>query len=267
MSKEFKIAFKIIQKLNLNEISNPKSFFADFSIIFSRYGILMMIYWNIFQNHAQNLQDFSFNIVAWSTFFYFSTAILDYKRIFKEYESDIKSGNIETLLNKPLFYLSYRIYWRIGRRLFRYVAVTFVGLFVILSFVEIPESMRNYFFIPTMLLTLITGSLIGYLLFTLISQFAFWIEDISGIVKIVDKLIMILGGSYVPVAFFPDFIYKISIYSPFGAMFFVTHTVYDSWREKWPMMVSIQFFWVVILCILNLSVFNFLKKKVLINGG
>jgi ABC-2 type transport system permease protein len=96
---------------------------------------------------------------------------------------------------------------------------------------------------------------------------AFWIEDINPIFWMVDKMVMILGGSYLPVALFPSFMYKIALYSPFGASQFITHTVYESWKTNWFLLISIQIFWIVILSILAYIVFLKARKKVSVNGG
>jgi len=78
---------------------------------------------------------------------------------------------------------------------------------------------------------------------------------------------MILGGSYLPVALFPTFMFKIALWSPFGASQFVTHTVYKTWQTNWYQLVGIQLFWIVLLGLVVYFMFESAKQKVVVNGG
>jgi ABC-type uncharacterized transport system permease subunit len=78
---------------------------------------------------------------------------------------------------------------------------------------------------------------------------------------------MILGGSYLPVALFPVFMYKLAIFSPFGASQFITHSVYDSWQSNWYMLLGIQLFWIIVLSLVAYVMFAKARQKVSINGG
>ena len=83
----------------------------------------------------------------------------------------------------------------------------------------------------------------------------------------VDKAVMILGCSYLPVALFPAFMFKIALWSPFGASQFVTHTVSESWQTNWYQLVGIQLFWIVLLGLIVYFMFERAKQKVSVNGG
>ena len=83
----------------------------------------------------------------------------------------------------------------------------------------------------------------------------------------VDKTVMILGGSYLPIALFPAFMYKLALYSPFGASQFVTHTVHKTWQTTWYQLIGIQIFWIILSGIIVYFMFEKAKKKVSVNGG
>lgn len=68
-------------------------------------------------------------------------------------------------------------------------------------------------------------------------------------------------------ALFPNFLYKIAIYSPFGASMFVSQIVYDTWKVNWMGLVLIQIFWIIILGIFMIWLFKRAKDKVSVNGG
>jgi len=116
-------------------------------------------------------------------------------------------------------------------------------------------------------LTFICGSILSLFLYLIVGLLSFWIEDINPVFWIVDKAVMILGGSYLPIALFPAFMYKIALYSPFGASQFITHTVYESWQTNWYQLVGIQLFWIVLLGLIIYFMFERAKQKVSVNGG
>jgi len=127
--------------------------------------------------------------------------------------------------------------------------------------------MSWFFFIPTVLGVFILGSILSLLLFSIIGLLAFWVEDINPIFWTVDKAVMILGGSYLPVALFPNSIYNIALYSPFGATQFITHTVYKTWQAEWFLKIGIQAFWIIVLGVVVYFLFQKAKQRVSVNGG
>jgi ABC-type uncharacterized transport system permease subunit len=101
----------------------------------------------------------------------------------------------------------------------------------------------------------------------LVGLLSFWVEDINPVFWVVDKAVMILGGSYLPVALFPGLMYKIAVYSPFGASQFVSHASASAWFSEWPLLVGVQFFWIALFAVAVITVFNLARKKVSVNGG
>ena len=92
-------------------------------------------------------------------------------------------------------------------------------------------------------------------------------EDIKPLHAIIDKSIMILGGSYLPIALFPPLLYKVSIWSPFGASQFITHIVYNNWEDNFLKMISLQIFWIVLLGLLLYLIYKRAEKALTVNGG
>jgi ABC-type uncharacterized transport system permease subunit len=70
-----------------------------------------------------------------------------------------------------------------------------------------------------------------------------------------------------PVALFPPFMYKLSLYSPFGASQFITHTVSQTWQTNWYKLIGIQFIWIIFFVVVVYFMFERAKKKISVNGG
>ncbi len=265
--KEIRIAIKIIKTLVKDSIHYPSRLYANMFIVISRLGVILLLYSYVFKLNGGVVNGMTYIVVAWSMFFYFIFSNLNLRHIARFMTEDIKSGNIEVFLSKPISYLSYKIWWTFGKNFYNFIFVGFIGFIILFLIIGIPKSMTIGLFIPTLLLQFILASTLIIIIYGIVGLFAFWIEEVAPIFWIVDKSVMVLGGSYLPVALFPNFLYKIAIYSPFGASMFVSQIVYDTWKVNWMGLVLIQIFWIIILGIFMIWLFKRAKDKVSVNGG
>ena len=265
--KKFRLPIKILKTLVKNHIQYSGRLVVDTVGIVARCGILLILYWYVFKLNNGVINGTTFLFAAWSIFFYFSFSVLRLRDISRLIMQDIQTGNVEILFSKPISYLSYRMWWQIGSGIYSFVVITILAVIALALIIGFPGTMAIGIFIPTLILTFICGSILSLFIYSIVGLLAFWIEDINPVFWVVDKAVMILGGSYLPVALFPAFMYKIALYSPFGASQFVTHTVYDTWQTNWYQLVGIQLFWIVSLGLIVYFMFERAKQKVSVNGG
>lgn len=265
--KEIRLAKKIIKTLVKDRMQYPARLFADTTTMVARCGILLVLYAYVFDLNNGVVSNVTFDVVAWSMFFYFAFLTLNLRRISGYIMQDITSGNIEVLLSKPISYLSYRTWWQIGSGMYPFFITTTIGSIALIVIVGIPHAMTIPIFLPTLLVTFISAAIVTLLVYAIVGLLAFWVEDVTPIYWIIDKAVMILGGSYLPIALFPDFMYKIALYSPFGASVFVTHTVYESWAMVWYKLIGIQMAWILVLGLVIYLMFSKAVRNVSVNGG
>ena len=265
--KEIRLATKIIKTLVKDRIQYPGRLVVDTIGIIARCGILLILYWYVFKLNNGLINGTSFLFAAWSIFFYFSFSVLRLRDISREIMKDIQTGNVEMLFSKPIFYLSYRIWWQVGSGIYSFVVVTLLAVVALIFIIGLPSTMTISIFIPTLILTFFCGVILSLFLYTIVGLLSFWIEDINPVFWIVDKTVMMLGGSYLPVALFPTFMLKIALWSPFGASRFVSHTVYETWQTNWSQLIGIQLFWIILLGLVVYFMFERAKQKVSVNGG
>ena len=265
--KEIRLATKILKTLVKDRIQYPDRLVMDTIVIIARCGILLILYWYVFRLNNGVINGTTFLFAAWSIFFYFSFSVLRLRDISRAIMQDIQTGNVEVLFSKPISYLSYRMWWQVGSGLYSFAVITILAVIALALIIGFPGTMTISIFIPTLVLTFICGSILSLFLYLIVGLLSFWIEDINPVFWIVDKAVMILGGSYLPIALFPAFMYKIALYSPFGASQFITHTVYESWQTNWYQLVGIQLFWIVLLGLIIYFMFERAKQKVSVNGG
>lgn len=265
--KEIRLATKILKTLIKDRIQYPGRLVVDTVSIIARCGILLILYWYVFRLNNGVINGTTYLFSAWSIFFYFSFSVLRLRDLSKLIMQDVQTGNIEVLFSKPISYISYRLWWQIGSGIYSFVVITILAVISLALLIGFPPTMTIGIFIPTLFLTFICGVILSLFLYLIVGLLAFWIEDILPVYWIVDKAVMILGGSYLPVALFPSLMKKISLYSPFGASQFVTHTISTSWQTNWYQLIGIQLCWIVLLAVVIYWMFQKAKQKVSVNGG
>jgi ABC-2 type transport system permease protein len=265
--KEIRLAKTILLTLARDQMHYPSTLFASFIEVMTRCGVLLVLYSYVFHLRGGSINGTTFQTAAWSMFFYFIILILQLRYIAHLIMKDVQSGNIEVLFSKPISYLSYRMWWQAGSHTYTFV-MTFAIIGAALALcVGIPPSMHTALFIPTWILTSILGCILTLIIFSIIGLLAFWMEDINPVRWIVDKTILILGGSYFPVTLFPPLLYMLSVCSPFGASYFVTYTVTDAWASRWPFFIGMQMLWIAILGCILYVLFQKVKVRISVNGG
>ncbi len=265
--KELRLARKIFTTLIKDRIHYPGRLVADTLTVIARCGVLLLLYAYVFELKGGVVNGVTFPVIAWSMFFYFSFYVLQLSRISGMIAQDVQTGNIEVLFSKPISYLAYRVWWQIGSGLYPFFVITVLGALSLGAIVGYPETMTIGVFVPTLIVVFLGGMALMLLVYGIVGLLAFWMEDVTPVYWIVDKAVMILGGSYLPIALFPDFMYKLAVYSPFGSSLFVTHTVYESWQSIWFKLVSIQAVWILVLSIVVVVMFRYAREKVFVNGG
>ena len=265
--KAIRLGSKILKTLVRDRMYYPGRLIVDTVSIITRCGVLLVLYWYVFRLNNGVINNTTFIVAAWSMFFYFAFSAFRLRDISRAIMQDVQSGNIEILFSKPISYLSYRMWWQVGAGLYSFLVISIIGALALSLIVGFPATMSVSIFIPTLVLVVLLGTLLSLFLYAIVGLLAFWIEDINPVFWIVDKAVMILGGSYLPVALFPDFMYKAALYSPFGASQFITHTVYETWATEWIMKIGIQIFWIFVVAIVAFILFARARERVSVNGG
>jgi ABC-2 type transport system permease protein len=265
--KELRLARKLIVTLVKDRVHYPGRLVVDMATMVARYGVLLLLYGYVFKLNGGHIGSTTFQVAAWSMFFYFSFSIFRLRYIAYAIRDDVRSGAIEILLSKPVSYLWYRIWSQVGAGLYPFLVIGTLGVTALALIVGVPTSMTAGIFFPTFALVALGGVLLSLFLYSAVGLLAFWIEEIDPVYWIVDKAVMILGGSYLPVVLFPNFLYQLARWSPFGASQFITHTVYESWQADSLVFIGIQFFWMFVFGAIIYFMFARAKGRISVNGG
>lgn len=264
--KKINFSLTVIKIFMKNQMQDKTNILLDIFNMVSRCLIVFLLYAYIFKLNNGSINGVDYKTTMWSMFIYFCIMILNIRRLDNLIMTEVKSGNVEMFMNKPTNYLLLSFLKVIGQGIFSFLFISILGSTIMALFIGIPK-LNLPVFIPTFIITLFLGQILGLLIYGIIGLMAFFIQDVRPIHWIVDKFVMILGGSYLPISMFPNFMKIIAFASPFGAINFASSTVYESWNNEFITRISLQLLWIGIFGILLNYVFKKSKEKAMINGG
>ena len=129
--------------------------------------------------------------------------------------ADIREGQINALLTKPMSYLSYRFsIFLSGRLVYTLVTLPPIALIFLYfrHYVVLPEHAATYFLAT---ISMLMSALIQFFITYSLSMMAFWILEISTIVFIVYSFEYFLGGQMFPIDIMPAGVQAVMKWLPF----------------------------------------------------
>lgn len=264
--KKIKFALTVIKIFMKNQMQNKSYILLDIFNMIARCLVVFLLYGYVFRLRDGNINGADYVTSLWSMFIYFCIMTFNVRRIHKLIMDDVKSGNVEMFLNKPINYVWISIYKTIGQGIYSFILISIVGIVLMILFVGVPQ-VKLELFIPTFIITLFLGLILGLIVYTIIGLLAFFMQDVRPVHWIVDKFVMVLGGSYLPVALFPPVMKWMAFLSPFGAINFATSTVYSSWNNEFIFRILLQIMWIIVFAVVLIYVYKKSRVKVMINGG
>ncbi len=138
---------------------------------------------------------------------------LSTSRIFFDISESVKAGDLAYLLIRPISYPLNQVAHSLGNSVPRFVLNLLIASAVVaLGAGEISGSWSGFAaFLLMACLALILDALIA----VLIGLTAFWLEEIMPVFLIYQKLLFTIGGLFLPLEMFPDWLQRIAAWLPF----------------------------------------------------
>lgn len=203
----------------------------------------------------------------WRMSIYFVVFWLSLRSLEKTFRDDIKSGNIEIYLLRPLSYTWQKVLQQIGQGLIPFLSALLLSVIVDYFLVGLPVMhMPVWTWILALVAIFILSQILTVFIYVLCGLTGFWLDDSEPIYFVVSKLIMIFGGAWVPVAFFPKTLQLIAEYSPFGASLGLSFAMYPNFAEHFGVLVLNICFWIIATAVLVWIVSERGMRNLRING-
>ncbi len=233
-----------------------------------RVIVLLLVYSFAFRYRGGHpVNGITLNAALWSMAIYFIVLSFDIRWLYREISQDIRLGTIEVKITKPYRYLFYHVAYNSGKGSASLLLVLLITIIVLMVLAGAPPVAFTLQVILAGALLLLLGSIIAILLYSAIGLSAVWLHDADPLYWIMDKTIMLLGGSFVPVALFPSSVRWFAEHSPWGATMFITQIVNPDFVERWPQLLTSQLFWVVVMATITSMIAAQATKRLSIHGG
>jgi ABC-type uncharacterized transport system permease subunit len=205
----------------------------------------------------------------WSIGLYFALIIgLGMRNVFKLVDQDIKSGSVEGSLIKPLDWRLTKVVTLLGKNILESIllAVSFaITLTVLVGLPDMgfvtPEFAAGYVLI--MLLAIVSSST----LYMVVGLTAFWLNDAMPTYRIIDKVVLIFGGAFVPIALLPDAVQAVVRYSPFGVYAASTQLFNPGLASHLLPTIISSLAWTVLTVLFCNWVWRRAERRIEVNGG
>ncbi|MFA5856764.1 MAG: ABC-2 family transporter protein [Candidatus Pacearchaeota archaeon] len=184
----------------------------------------------------------------------------------EDISDEVKSGLISNSLSKPINYVLKELAILYANFIYNFLVIGIFAFSLAYLFVGLIDlSIIN---IPVLIIIILLGATINFLIIITLGLFSFWIEDSLSLAWIYHKAILILGGTLIPLNFYPDwiknylYILPTSFITFFPSKLFVNFNLNDLY---FAIIGSIS--WIIILGLFLFFVYKIGIKKVSINGG
>lgn len=142
---------------------------------------------------------------------------------------------------------------------------------VVLGVILIPQ--LSFSITPVYLLLFLTSLLLGYAVSTVFEllkgMFAFWFVNVYILNWFMDLFYVLLSGSYVPLWFYPNWLRAIAAVLPFQAAYYLPVEIFLGIRDIPGCFaaLSVQFFWIIVLWVLQEFLWRKSVYKLTVLGG
>jgi len=232
-----------------------------------RVGITLIFYQAVYHVlHTTNIRGLDFNITSSSMVLYTLLMSLSCRQINEAIKRDYINGDVALWLNKPVPYIMLKIATVLGQNLLASLGVIICVICYWASghFPVVQDTAQRLVAGGALLLL---GLLIGYCLYTIIGFTSFWLGSSDGPWLVADKLVMVFGGIYIPVAFFPPGLRLVGECLPMGAMTFFSQIFFPDFFERLPRFLTMQVFWLVSLALILTIMNRRVTYRLTVNGG
>jgi ABC-2 type transport system permease protein len=194
------------------------------------------------------------------------TLILSTPRITQTIDAEVRAGDVAYRLTRPYSYPLYHLasFW--GETLIRLPMNLVAGGVVAWLAVGPPPLSAE-----AILSAIVTGAasitLMGVLA-VLIGLSAFWVEDTVPIEWIYGKFVFTLGGMFLPLDLFPEWLAAIARVLPFASICYAPARLFVqfSWTA-FAELLLLQVFWLAVMGLVLRSVFARATRRVVAHGG
>lgn len=180
----------------------------------------------------------------------------------------INSGLIGLELLKPINFHSVLMAETLGNVIFKVLTNYLPALVLSIIFLDILPAAGVTEFI-LFFISICIGFGVLWSISLTVQMLAFWIINVWSIATLKNAIVMVLSGALIPVWFMPSAMQSLLNYTPFKSIYFTPIQIYLGNTGVYETLTNIliQVVWLLIIYSFSLILWQFGKKKIIVQGG
>lgn len=181
-------------------------------------------------------------------------------------EQEVRNGDLAIRLNKPYSYLAFHYAAFFGEGLLRFLTSLLVGGSTI--YLLVGGFPYRWEATPLLLLLFITTQALNFCFSAAIGLAAFWVEDVTGLYLLLDRVKWMLGGMLLPLEVYPEAIRRVAEALPFRHMVGGPARLFVkfAWPEAGQLLLA-QSLWLALFALACGLIYHLGVRRVDLNGG
>lgn len=180
----------------------------------------------------------------------------------------IRTGEVVTDLSKPCDFFLYWFSRELGRAVYYFIfrgLPTYLAGFLIFGL----EISANWLVWPVFLVCLALGAMSGVAFRVLLNLAAFWILEARSLITLGLTTAQFFTGNYLPVVFFPAWLFTLASWLPFNGMVNAPTQVFLGKLTGEPLLfdLALQLGWLLVLIVVVRLITTIATRRVVVQGG
>jgi ABC-2 type transport system permease protein len=180
------------------------------------FAVILFVFWSLWRVVFAGRPALAGLSLAQTLWYLTFTEAIEFSktRVMSQIQQEVKDGTLAVTLSRPCSYLLFHLCRAMGESCVKIIPLLAAGFLFATVFVgPLPGYLAS---LPFGIVLILAGALITNLWMLAIGLTAFWTEEVSPFYWIVQKLVFILGGMFLPLNLFPSWLAGIARALPFA---------------------------------------------------
>lgn len=234
----------------------------------SRIGVTILLYSAVYNiMHTGEVKGLTYEVAIGGMLLGMFFAGFGTREITRQIDTENKAGILTIWVNKPVSYVMLKIVEVVGKSIPTALGLIICSAVFWIGADHFPHIEWSTARVVGAVLVLVLGLIISACVYAMVGLCAVFIQDARPAFMIVDKLMMLFGGTYIPVGFFPRWLRLTGETLPIASTTLITQMFYPDFVENLPRFLVTQLFWLVVV-IWGLFLFTrAANQRITVNGG
>lgn len=224
--------------------------------------------WQALYASRNNLNGITFNDMASYVLVSGLLSKLSYSSIALKVSTQVKDGTIANNLVRPISFKYLNVFDDFGSNIFGtiFTYTPTIIIFTMVYKIAFPQNLSMFFLF---IISSILGICISYSMSFIYGMLTFWWQYSTYVNFLSAALMRLFAGSFIPLWFYPDILYKVSTVLPFRLIAFEPLSIYlgKTGINAAVYVIIAQIVWLIVLGVVQKLMWRGVQNYIVVQGG